>query len=272
MTARVRAVALLSLCAAALPLLAQPAATAAPPSAADLRADVETLGWIGSIGLSPAEAKTWLAALDGLPALLANIDAQENAPEVIAALQALRAKALKGEPLTDQDWQAVDEARCRVVAARALDEPEVRRQQAILPLTAKLTIDLSPAQQLALADENVLEMANHYLALIAAGQREANDEWREHLKDSLNWTAQRYEGKGEAVAKKVGELVEAGRAITAEQWPKERMGLRDELITALGVLHNPAELPREAAEGLAEAFIKRSRLAAMLRLWADTPR
>ncbi|MBI5832232.1 MAG: hypothetical protein HZB16_07990, partial [Armatimonadetes bacterium] len=92
----------------ALPAMAQPASLMPDkPSAATLRAEVETLAWLGSIGLSPAEAKSWITALDGVPALLANIESQENAPEVIAALTALRTKALAGEPVTDEDWATV---------------------------------------------------------------------------------------------------------------------------------------------------------------------
>jgi len=265
---RARANALVALLLAALPALAQPAAEAPAAQAADLRAEVEALAWLGALDLTPAEAKTWVAALDGVPALLANIDAQENAPEVIAALQALRAKALSGQPITEEDWSTVEEARCRVVAARLLDEPEVRRQQALLPLATRLSAELTRPQQLVLADYEVLEMSNRFIALIMAGQREASDGWREEVKQMLDWMREHYEAKGEEVAKKVGELIEAGRVIKPEQWAKEHRGLRDELITALGVDHEPQELAQEAAVGLAQAIVERPKLPAMLRLWA----
>lgn len=242
------------------------------PSADALRAQIQTIAWLNGLDLSAADARAWAKELDGAGALLAATDAQENDPAVLAALDRLRAKVLKGDVLTDEDWELVDQARCRVVNARSLDEPAQRRQQALLPLTSKLVAALSKAQQLVLAEPDMLNMAWRLLGLIAAGQKDAGEEWKGQVKNVLNELKNSFGEHGAVVSKRVAELIEAGRALKPEQFAKDRATLRDDLLTALGLDYETKKLAEAGALGLGKAILDRPALATTLKLWADARR
>jgi hypothetical protein len=246
---------------------AQPAP--APPTADALRTEIHTLAWLRGLELTPDQAREWAQAIDGAPNLLRGVESQENDPSVIAALTALRAKVLRDEALTDDDWQTVDTARCAVVAAQSLPEPADRRVMTLTPLAARLSAGLPRAQWLVLAEPDRLTLADSVLEAVIAVRHLAEGA-PDQLTNALNAVKGQYEKQGDLVVKQIQGLIDAVHGQSDETFAKGRRHFRDECLEAMAVDYDK-KLQTAAATALAHAIVEKPNLAAALRLLADAP-
>lgn len=148
---------------------------AAPQTAGEILADIETFRLIHQMGLTREQAGALLEAARPLQEMLAKRAAAETAPEVIALLLEFRAAALAGEAITPEMWAALAWAQMEALGehprARTGIAPDLEELTAPDPMwtvaeqaAAQMVAGLSEAQLQAAGRLNMGDFAFDLLA------------------------------------------------------------------------------------------------------------
>ena len=148
---------------------------AAPQTAGEILADIETFRLIHQMGLTREQAGALLEAARPLQEMLAKRAAAETAPEVIALLLEFRAAALAGEAITPEKWAALAWAQMEALGehprARTGIAPDLEELTAPDPMwtvaeqaAAQIVAGLSEAQLQAAGRLNMGDFAFDLLA------------------------------------------------------------------------------------------------------------
>lgn len=161
---------------------------AAPQTAGEILADIETFRLIHQMGLTQEQAGALLEAAQPLQEMLAKRATAERAPGVIALLLEFRAAALAGEAITTEMWAALarvqmealgEQPRPRTGAAFDLEELTAPDPMWTLAeqAAAKIAAGLSEAQLQAAGRLNMGDFASDLLAEALDNTEMQEGEW-----------------------------------------------------------------------------------------------
>lgn len=237
-----------------------------PKTPDQLWQEIETFQYLHALKLTAAQATQAAELLEPVSKLAAELEQRAQSPEVIEALEELRAAALAGNPITEEMYKKATTAKAKA-AAEWSDEASPTLWSAAATAAEQIVALLQPEQVRSVARYEAMMQAETVITG-AMGQAEEDDEgWQQWVEDTIAELGTT-NALPEGAAEKISQFLARVRGLSVEAAEEQKAALTEELVGLIVSGDSDEDLKALAVELLSDQIVNNRSLQSCLREYA----